>query len=71
MNHLKINSDKTELLICSSRFSKSSQTCINSIQVGNDIISPSQSVKNIGVLFDRLPQLSISVVMADYLMYGK
>ena len=31
----------------------SSQACINSIQMGNDIILPSQSVKNIGVLFDR------------------
>ena len=40
VNHLKINSDKTDLefLICSSRSSKSSQTCINSIQVGNDIL---------------------------------
>ena len=41
VNHRKINSDKTEFLICYSRFSKLSQAYINSIQVGNDIILPS------------------------------
>jgi hypothetical protein len=38
-NRLKLNSDKTELLIFTSKFSKSS-TRINSVQVGNDIIFP-------------------------------
>lgn len=50
-NKLKLNDDKTELLIVSS---KNSQSKIqrNSIQIGSSTISSSTSVRNLGVCFD-------------------
>lgn len=51
-NPLKFNRDKTGLLIFTSTFSKST-VCISSLQVGDDIILPSDSAKNIGVIFDQ------------------
>ena len=49
-NKLKLNSDKTELLIIASQFCPKPQ--LSSLNVCGDQISPSVSVRNIGVVFD-------------------
>ena len=50
INKLKLNKDKTELLLLYSKHCP--QTSLPTLQFGNDIIKPSESVKNIGVIFD-------------------
>ena len=49
-NKLKVNSDKTELLLIASQFCPKSQ--LSSLNVCGDQISPSVSVSNVGVVFD-------------------
>ena len=52
MNKLKLNTDKTELLILHSRFR--SHTPFRSLMKGNDAIFPSDHARNIGVIFDEI-----------------
>ena len=49
-NKLKLNSDKTELLIIASQFGPKPQ--LSSLSVCGDQICPSVSVRNVGVGFD-------------------
>ena len=49
-NKLKLNSDKTELLLIASQFCPKPQ--LSSLNVCGDQISPSVSVRNVGVVFD-------------------
>ena len=49
-NELKLNKDKTELLVIGSRFRP--QSGLKSINVGDEI-GPSDSARNIGVIFDK------------------
>ena len=49
-NKLKLNSDKTELLLIASQFCPKPQ--LSSLNVCRDQISPSVSVRNVGVVFD-------------------
>ena len=49
-NRLKLNNDKTELLVISSKY-QLSRPPLDSISVGGYRISPSDSAKNIGVVF--------------------
>ena len=49
-NFLKLNDEKTEFLLISSK--TSTTTSIQSIQVGNDSIQTSDKVRNIGAIFD-------------------
>ena len=49
-NKLKLNSDKTELLLIASQFCPKPQ--LSSLNVCGDQISPSVSVRNVGVGFD-------------------
>ena len=51
INQLKLNTGKTELLAISS--SRQPQPTFPALSFGSDIISPSDSVRNIGVIFDR------------------
>ena len=48
-NKLKLNSDKTELLIIASQFGPKPQ--LSSLNICGDQISPSVSVRNVGVVF--------------------
>ena len=56
INKLKLNTEKTELLVVNSRHQ--AQPVFPALSFGSDIISLSDSVRNIGVIFDRT--LSIS-----------
>ena len=49
-NKSKLNSDKTELLLIASQFCPKPQ--LSSLNVCADQISPSVSVRNVGVVFD-------------------
>ena len=49
-NKLKLNSDKTELLLIASQFCPKPQLSL--LNVCGDQISPSVSVRNVGVVFD-------------------
>jgi len=55
-NTFKLNQDKTELLIFHSKFRR--QPTFPSLNVGTDVITPSDSAKNIGVIFDRTMSMS-------------
>ena len=49
-NKLKLNDDKTDLLVLTARHRP--QPPIESIVVGSDLIFPSETVKNLGTVFD-------------------
>ena len=51
LNKLKLNKDKTELLFLSSKHSP--QQSLPSLHFGSDLIQPSKSARNIGVVFDN------------------
>ena len=57
-NKLKLNTDKTELLILYSRFRL--PPWLPSFKVGADIIKPTNKVRNIGVIFDNTMTISYS-----------
>jgi hypothetical protein len=50
-NKLKLNSDKTELMVFSSAWQKHKVAPI-SLHIGDDTVSPAAKVKNLGVFFD-------------------
>ena len=50
INKLKLNKDKTELLFLYSKHSP--QNLLPDLHFGNEMISPSKSARNIGVIFD-------------------
>ena len=60
INKLKLNTDKTELAVFYSKFR--AKPDLFSIKVGNQIIHPKKSLKNIGAIFDEtvsmLPQVN-------------
>ena len=60
INKLKLNTDKTELAVFYSKFR--AKPGLFSIKVGNQIIHPKKSLKNIGAIFDEtvsmLPQVN-------------
>ena len=56
-NKLKLNTDKTELLILSSKFR--AEPIFPVLTVGSDIITPTPHARNIGVTFDKFLPMSI------------
>ena len=56
VNKLKLNTEKTELLVLHSRFRPYSS--LSSLTIGNDTIQPSDQAYNIGVIFDNTLTLS-------------
>ena len=58
-NKLKLNTDKTELLVFHSRFRQAPQ--FPSIKVGTDIIKPTDKARNIGVVFDDTLTMSCHI----------
>jgi len=58
-NKLKLNTDKTELLTLYSRFRLPPR--LPSIQIGTDIIEPTNKARNIGVIFDNTVAMSFHI----------
>lgn len=52
-NKLKLNDDKTEFLVISSPYYQNSFTKTH-LRIGNTIISPSKTARNLGVMFDNV-----------------
>ena len=50
-NKLKLNDDKTELIVFSSKFRP--RPCLSNVQIGSECIEHSNTVHNLGVLFDQ------------------
>ena len=59
LNRLKLNQDKTELLLISSRYRQS--LALIHPQVGEEKICPSESVRNLGVHFDQHARMHVHV----------
>ena len=51
INKLKINQDKTEVVLISSRYRL--RPPLDSLQIGNVTVVPSSSARNLGVIFDK------------------
>jgi hypothetical protein len=51
LNKLKLNADKTEVIMISSTFSRHQPT-LTDFHIGDDRVSPSVNVRNLGVVFD-------------------
>ena len=60
VNYLKLNTDKTEVIVIGSRY-KLSQVPDVSLIFENDEILPKHHVKNIGVIFDEMMSMSSQV----------
>ena len=60
-NKLKLNQDKTELLVVSSRYR--TRPPLNHIQIGDDVISPCEHARNLGVGIDHYFDFSGQVYM--------
>ena len=58
-NDLKLNGDKSELLVISS--ARRPRPTLNSVCIENDIVSAAPSAKNIGVVFDEAMSLVLHV----------
>ena len=58
-NKLKLNDDKTDLLVLTARHRP--QPPIESIIVGSDLIYPSETAKNLGIVFDTTLSLEKQV----------
>jgi hypothetical protein len=58
-NKLKLNRDKTELLIFHSKYHNA--PVFPSLTFGDEVITPSDSAKNIGVIFDRTMSMSLQI----------
>ena len=50
MNKLKLNADKTELIVLSS---KRQDISVDDILIGDALVHPSHSIRNLGVMFDN------------------
>ena len=60
-NKLKLSQDKTELLVFSSRYR--TRPPLNHIQIGDDVISPCEHARNLGVGLDHYYDFSEQVYM--------
>ena len=60
-NKLKLNQNKTELLVVSSRYR--TRPPLNHIQIGDDVISPCEHARNLGVGLDHYYDFSEQVYM--------
>ena len=59
LNRLRLNQNKTELLIISSRYRQS--LALTYLQVGEKKICPSESLRNLGVHFDQHARMHVHV----------
>ena len=55
-NGLKLNQDKTELIVISSKYRP--EPVLDSVQVGDERITPKSSARNLGVIFDNRMSLN-------------
>ena len=70
MNKLKLNTDKTELLILHSKFR--SHIPFRSLMIENNVIFPSDHTRNIGVVFDEIMSYKkhIQLLIRHSINYG-
>ena len=59
-NSLKLNSDKTEFFLAISQHNKLRMPPV-SLTIGNEVIQPSETVRNLGVIFDTHMTMSSQV----------
>ena len=59
-NMLKLNNDKTEFFVATSSHNKGLMPSV-CLQVGDDIIKPSRTVRNLGIIFDDLMTMSTQI----------
>ena len=50
-NMLKLNNDKTEFFVALSPFNKRRMPAVK-LHIGNTVIEPTETVRNLGVIFD-------------------
>ena len=58
-NKLKLNADKTKLLILYSKFRLPPR--LPPIKIGTDVIEPTNKARNIGVIFDNTVMMSFHI----------
>lgn len=66
-NKLKLNQDKMELLVVSSRFRP--RPPLNHVQIGDDVIRPCEHARNVGVGFDQYFDFSEHVKMTTKIAF--
>ena len=66
-NKLKLNQDKMELLVVSSRFRP--RPPLNHVQIGDDVIRPCEHARNVGVGFDQYFDFSEHVKMTSKIAF--
>ena len=59
-NMLKLNSDKTEFFVATSHYFKKLMPNVH-LQIGDETISPSKNIRNLGVIFDDVMSMSAHV----------
>ena len=59
-NMLKLNSDKTEFFVATSHHFKKLMPNVH-LQIGDETISPSENIRNLGVIFDDVMSMSAHV----------
>ena len=69
-NQLKLNDEKTELLVIASPRLQSKLT-VNSITIGESIIQPSTKARNLGVIFDYHMDMEVHVTALTRARYGQ
>ena len=62
-NKFKLNKEKTKLLVVGSRYRP--RPPLNHIQIGDDVISPCEHARNLGVGFDQYFDFSEHVKMTS------
>ena len=60
-NLLKLNNDKTEFFIAVSPYQKHLMPSSVTLQIGNVVIEPSESIRNLGIVFDTSMSMSKQV----------
>ena len=66
-NKLKLNQDKMEVLVVSSRFRP--RPPLNHVQIGDDVIRPCEHARNVGVGFDQYFDFSEHVKMTTKIAF--
>ena len=60
-NFLKLNNEKTEFMVITSPHNKRWMPNV-SLQIGDNIVHPSSSVRNLGIIFDNVLRMSPHIV---------
>ena len=61
-NMLKLNNEKTEFFVASSSHYKRTMPNVT-LRIGDDVISPSKDIRNLGIMFDDVMSMSTQVTL--------